>query len=75
MAAAVQAFDSLELTEEKINAITDKIPQRPVGVVEGTGYSIVILAAFGVSAAPHPAVALCTAATAAVACNSQTCLG
>lgn len=43
-----QAFDSLELTDEKINAITDKIPQRPVGVVEGTSYTAVILAAFGV---------------------------
>jgi hypothetical protein len=43
-----QVFDSLELTDEKINAITDKIPQRPVGVVEGTSYTAVILAAFGV---------------------------
>jgi hypothetical protein len=43
-----KAFDSLELTDEKINAITDKIPQRPVGVVEGTSYTAVILAAFGV---------------------------
>ncbi|GBF97296.1 mitochondrial import inner membrane translocase subunit-like [Raphidocelis subcapitata] len=42
-----EPFDSLELTDEKINAITDKIPQRPVGVVEGTSYSAVILAAFG----------------------------
>jgi import inner membrane translocase subunit TIM21 len=40
----------LELTTEKINAITDKIPQRPVGVVEGTSYSLIILAAFGVGA-------------------------
>ncbi|GFR40314.1 hypothetical protein Agub_g849 [Astrephomene gubernaculifera] len=45
-----QAYDSLELTDEKINAITDKIPQRPVGVVEGTSYTLVILAAFGVLA-------------------------
>lgn len=44
--------DSLELTDEKINAITDKIPQRPVGVVEGTSYSVLIIAAFGVSEAP-----------------------
>ncbi|KIZ04743.1 import inner membrane translocase subunit tim-21 Flags: Precursor [Monoraphidium neglectum] len=42
-----QRFDSLELTDEKINAITDKIPQRPVGVVEGTSYTAIILAAFG----------------------------
>lgn len=45
-----QQYDSLELTQEKINSITDKIPQRPVGVVEGASYSIVILAAFGVLA-------------------------
>mmetsp|Transcript_2028 Transcript_2028/g.3156 ORF Transcript_2028/g.3156 Transcript_2028/m.3156 type:complete len:290 (+) Transcript_2028:29-898(+) len=40
------AYDSLELTQERINSITDKIPQRPVGVVEGTSYSVLILAAF-----------------------------
>lgn len=40
-------IDSLELTEEKINALTDQIPQRPMGVVEGTSYSVVILFAFG----------------------------
>lgn len=45
-----QAYDSLELTEEKIGAITDKIPQRPVGVVEGTSYTLIIIAAFGVLA-------------------------
>ena len=45
----MQAIDSLELTEEKINALTDQIPQRPMGVVEGTSYSLVILFAFGVS--------------------------
>lgn len=44
------SFDSLELTEEKMHAITDKIPQKPVGVVEGTSYSIIILAAFGMLA-------------------------
>jgi import inner membrane translocase subunit TIM21 len=44
----MQAFDSLELTEEKINAITDQIPQRPVTVVEGTSYMVVIIAAFTV---------------------------
>jgi hypothetical protein len=47
---ASTSYDSLEITTEKINAITDKIPQRPVGVVEGTSYSVIILAAFGVSA-------------------------
>lgn len=43
-----QVVDSLELTDEKISAITDKIPQRPVTVVEGTSYTVIILAAFGV---------------------------
>eukprot|EP00798_Chlamydomonas_sp_ICE-L_P023031 gene23031-30225_t len=43
-------YDSLELTDEKVRALTDKIPQRPVGVVEGTSYSLIILAAFGVLA-------------------------
>ncbi|KAG2438279.1 hypothetical protein HYH02_010977 [Chlamydomonas schloesseri] len=43
-------YDSLELTQERIDAITDKIPQRPVGVVEGTSYTVIILAAFGVLA-------------------------
>lgn len=47
-----QAFDSLELTEEKINAITDQIPQKPVTVVEGTSYMVVIIAAFTVRG-PH----------------------
>ncbi|KAF5841011.1 hypothetical protein DUNSADRAFT_14718 [Dunaliella salina] len=42
-----EIYDSLEITPEKIdNAITDKIPERPVGVVEGTSYSLIILAAF-----------------------------
>jgi predicted metal-binding transcription factor (methanogenesis marker protein 9) len=44
-----QAFDSLELTEEKMHAITDKIPQKPVTLVEGTSYMVVILGAFAVS--------------------------
>ena len=34
--------------EEEFSAITDKIPQRPVSVVEGTSYTLVILAALGV---------------------------
>lgn len=38
---------SLELTEEKFQALTDKIPQKPVGVVEGTSYTLLIAAAFG----------------------------
>lgn len=35
--------------EEEFSAITDKIPQRPVTVVEGTSYTLVIIAALGVS--------------------------
>lgn len=45
-----QEFDSLELTQEKINAITDQIPQKPVTLVEGTSYMAVIIAAFTVGA-------------------------
>lgn len=37
--------DSLAVTEEDIGAITDQIPQRPMGVVEGTSYTVVIVAA------------------------------
>lgn len=49
MLLVLQAFDSLELTEEKINAITDQIPQKPVTIVEGTSYMAIIIAAFTVS--------------------------
>lgn len=38
----------MELTEEKINAITDQIPQKPVTLVEGTSYLAVIIGAFTV---------------------------
>lgn len=38
----------LVTSEEEFDAITDKIPQRPVGIVEGTSYSLIILAALGV---------------------------
>ena len=47
---AAENDTSLELTEEKMRAITDKIPQRPVGVVEGTSYTLLIAAAFAVLA-------------------------
>eukprot|EP00877_Chromochloris_zofingiensis_P000151 jgi/Chrzof1/10136/Cz04g30080.t1 len=43
-----QEFDSLELTDERARAITDKIPQKPMTIVEGTSYTIVILFAFAV---------------------------
>eukprot|EP00879_Flechtneria_rotunda_P028367 GHRR01030471.1.p1 GENE.GHRR01030471.1~~GHRR01030471.1.p1 ORF type:complete len:201 (+),score=50.19 GHRR01030471.1:395-997(+) len=45
-----EAFDSLELTEDRMNSITDKIPQKPVTVVEGTSYMVIILGAFAVLA-------------------------
>lgn len=35
--------------EEEFSAITDKIPQRPVTATEAGGYSLVIIAALGVS--------------------------
>lgn len=37
--------------EEEFSAITDKIPQRPVSMVEGTSYTLVIIAALGFAAA------------------------
>lgn len=37
--------------EEEFSAITDKIPQRPMSVVEGTSYTLVIIAALGFAAA------------------------
>ena len=42
--AAKEGKDALTLEEEEINAITDQIPQRPMGVVEGTSYTLVIIA-------------------------------
>jgi hypothetical protein len=59
----LQAFDSLELTEEKIHAITDKIPQKPVTIVEGTSYMVIILGAF--------AVRSCRAAAATAAAKAK----
>lgn len=37
--------------DEPFRAITDKIPQRPMTVVEGTSYTLVIIAALGFAAA------------------------
>lgn len=48
--SSFQGYDSLELTREKLqDAITDQIPQKPVTIVEGTSYMLVILGAFTVS--------------------------
>ena len=36
--------DALAVEQEQFDAITDQIPQRPMGVVEGTSYTFVIIA-------------------------------
>jgi hypothetical protein len=36
--------DALTVDQEEFDAITDQIPQRPMGVVEGTSYTVVIIA-------------------------------
>ena len=45
--------DALTLEEEEINAITDQIPQRPMGVVEGTSYTLVIIAGIALAGIVH----------------------
>ncbi len=47
MSSQLQELTTAE-TDGRSSAITDQIPQRPVGVVEGTSYSVMILAALGV---------------------------
>ena len=47
--AQSQSLATIE--SEEFSAITDKIPQRPMTVVESTSYSLVILAALGFAAA------------------------
>ncbi|KAK9819105.1 hypothetical protein WJX74_001759 [Apatococcus lobatus] len=39
-----QSQTALTREQEEFDALTDQIPQRPVGVVEGTSYTVVILA-------------------------------
>jgi mitochondrial import inner membrane translocase subunit TIM21 len=43
--------EGIVAAEEEFSAITDKIPQRPVSVAEGTSYTLVIIAALGFAAA------------------------
>ena len=43
-AADKDGKNALTVDEEEINAITDQIPQRPMGVVEGTSYTVIIIA-------------------------------
>ena len=45
--------NALTVDEEEINAITDQIPQRPMGVVEGTSYTVIIIAGIAM-AGQHP---------------------
>jgi len=43
------AKKSLAAQEEAEDAITDQIPQRPMGVVEGTSYTVIIIAAIAMA--------------------------
>lgn len=43
--------DALAVDEAQFDAITDQIPQRPMGVVEGTSYTLLILAGVAVAGA------------------------
>lgn len=40
---------ALTAQEEADDAITDQIPQRPMGVVEGTSYTVIIIAAIAMA--------------------------
>ena len=40
---------ALAAQEQSDDAITDQIPQRPMGVVEGTSYTVVIIAAIAMA--------------------------
>ena len=51
--AAKEGKDALTLEEEEMNAITDQIPQRPMGVVEGTSYTLVIIAGIALAGTFH----------------------
>lgn len=54
---------ALAAQEEEFDAITDQIPQRPVGIVEGTSYTLLIAAGIALAGAqrssssrPQPAI-------------------
>mmetsp|Transcript_13726 Transcript_13726/g.32518 ORF Transcript_13726/g.32518 Transcript_13726/m.32518 type:complete len:252 (-) Transcript_13726:96-851(-) len=49
--AQQQQQDSLVGQEEPFDTITDRIPEKPVGVVEGTSYSLVIFAGLALAGA------------------------
>lgn len=42
--ASSEGKNALTMEEAEFDAITDQIPQRPMGVVEGTSYTVVIIA-------------------------------
>lgn len=48
---ALQGKDALMIDQDDFDAITDKIPQKPMTAAEGVSYTAIILAAFGVGAA------------------------
>ena len=43
-AASKDGKDALTVDQEEFDAITSQIPQRPMGVVEGTSYTVIIIA-------------------------------
>eukprot|EP00887_Chlorella_sp_A99_P006902 scaffold2.g6902.t1 len=51
VSAAQQQQQGLVEAEEEFSAITDKIPQRPVTVAEGTSYTLLIVGALGFAGA------------------------
>jgi import inner membrane translocase subunit TIM21 len=42
---------ALAAQQEEFDAITDQIPQRPVGIVEGTSYTLLIAAGIALAGA------------------------
>ena len=44
-----QSEEVMTVEDERFSAITDQIPQRPMGVVEGTSYTVIILAGIAVA--------------------------
>lgn len=73
--AAKDGKNALTVDEEEINAITDQIPQRPMGVVEGTSYTVIIIAGIAM-AGLHPRSRLRTYAQcqSRLACTSHLCM-
>jgi hypothetical protein len=55
--SALPSQTELQAAQDEYDAITDKIPVKPVGVAEGTSYGLVILAALAVALGSAYAVA------------------